>query len=231
MLAALKVAGAHAFDPVRFHFLEALAERAQGQNAQVQQVVEDKLAQGLAEWSRRRAAWLATQGVVAVPMEGSASVLSAQAPAEATLDAAPTPLRALTRYLAHATQAGPDAEPPDTGFAHAQPELKSVRQFRSTWSRLSADRQLTLAMQQAPHNAGPINSHMLVLRSLALMRDISPDYLSRFVSYADTLLCLEAVEKPASARGEAQAGTGRPSKKRVPAAPGTLKRSKPRPSP
>jgi hypothetical protein len=36
---------------------------------------------------------------------------------------------------------------------------------------------------------------MLVLRSLALMRDISPDYLNRFMSYADTLLCLDQCEK------------------------------------
>jgi hypothetical protein len=32
---------------------------------------------------------------------------------------------------------------------------------------------------------------MLVLRSLALMRDIAPDYLNRFMSYVDTLLCLD----------------------------------------
>jgi hypothetical protein len=50
-------------------------------------------------------------------------------------------------------------------------------------------------LQQAPKNAGPINSHMLVLRSLELMCDISPDYLDCFMSYAETLLCpdLEAV--------------------------------------
>jgi hypothetical protein len=71
------------------------------------------------------------------------------------------------------------------------PELKSVRLFRSTWSRLSADKQLNAALDQAPKNAGPINSHMLVLRSLALMREISPDYLSRFISYVDTLVHLE----------------------------------------
>jgi hypothetical protein len=32
---------------------------------------------------------------------------------------------------------------------------------------------------------------MLVLRSLGLMRDISPDYLNRFMGYVDTLLCLD----------------------------------------
>jgi len=35
-----------------------------------------------------------------------------------------------------------------------------------------------------------------------LMRDISPDYLNRFISYADTLLCLDqgGKEKPVSAK-------------------------------
>ena len=51
------------------------------------------------------------------------------------------------------------------------------------------------ALEQAPKNAGPINSHALLLRSLALMREISPDYLNRFMSYADTLLCLEQCDK------------------------------------
>jgi hypothetical protein len=50
-------------------------------------------------------------------------------------------------------------------------------------------------MAQAPQNAGPINSHMLVLRSLGLMRDISPDYLNRFMAHVDTLLCLEEAGK------------------------------------
>jgi hypothetical protein len=32
---------------------------------------------------------------------------------------------------------------------------------------------------------------MLVLRSLGLMRDLSPDYLNRFMGYVDTLLFLD----------------------------------------
>jgi hypothetical protein len=56
-------------------------------------------------------------------------------------------------------------------------------------------------MGQAPKNAGPINSHMLVLRALTLMREASPDYLNRFICYADTLLCLDqAGQERASAK-------------------------------
>jgi hypothetical protein len=73
-------------------------------------------------------------------------------------------------------------------------ELKSLRYFRSTWSRLSAEQQLAQALAQAPENAGPLNSHLLVLRALQLMQDVSPDYLQRFMSYADTLLWLEQVD-------------------------------------
>ncbi len=47
---------------------------------------------------------------------------------------------------------------------------------------------------------------MLVLRSLGLMRDLSPDYLNRFMGYVDCLLLLDeagqlkaAAKKPAAA--------------------------------
>jgi hypothetical protein len=36
---------------------------------------------------------------------------------------------------------------------------------------------------------------MLVLRSLGLMRDLSPDYLNRFMAHVGTLLCLEEAGK------------------------------------
>ena len=47
------------------------------------------------------------------------------------------------------------------------------------------------AMVRGPENAGPLNPHMLVLRSLALMRQLSPDYLQRFLSHVDSLLWLD----------------------------------------
>jgi hypothetical protein len=36
---------------------------------------------------------------------------------------------------------------------------------------------------------------MLMLRSLGLMRDLSPDYLNRFMAHLDALLCLEEAGK------------------------------------
>ena len=45
-----------------------------------------------------------------------------------------------------------------------------------------------------PQNPGPLNPQMLAIKSLSTMRELSPDYLNRFVSYVDTLLWLERSE-------------------------------------
>lgn len=75
---------------------------------------------------------------------------------------------------------------------HGRMDNPRVAQFRQQLGKMSVQKQVTQAISQAPQNAGPINSHMLVLRSLGLMRDLSPDYLNRFMGYVDTLLFLDA---------------------------------------
>ena len=71
---------------------------------------------------------------------------------------------------------------------------KELAYFRNTWSKLNAERQLTQALSQAPENAGPLNSHLLVLQSLKAMRETSPEYLRRFMSYVDALLWLDRAD-------------------------------------
>jgi hypothetical protein len=77
------------------------------------------------------------------------------------------------------------------GFSPPGAELRSVQAFRESWARISTENEVTNAVQRGPENAGPLNSHMLVLRTLGLMRELSPDYLRRFMAHADTLLWLE----------------------------------------
>jgi hypothetical protein len=90
------------------------------------------------------------------------------------------------------------------------PDLKSAQRFRETWSLLCAENEVTQAVERGPENAGPLNSHMLVLRTLGLMRDLSPDYLRRFLSHTDTLLWLEQahgrLKEPAGKTKPAKAG-------------------------
>lgn len=94
-------------------------------------------------------------------------------------------------------------------------DLKAVQAFRSTWARLSVDQQLTRSLARIPEQAGPLNSQRLVLRSLQLMRDVSPAYLGRFMSYVDALLWLDEAGAPA-APAPAAAPRGDADKKRKP---------------
>ena len=73
----------------------------------------------------------------------------------------------------------------------AAPELKAISQYRSTWSRLSAEQRLHQALAQVPINAGPLNTQRLLHQALAAMRDASPHYLHRFMVQVETLLWLE----------------------------------------
>ena len=70
-------------------------------------------------------------------------------------------------------------------------ELKSLRYFRDTWAKLSVEQQLVQALADGPENAGPLNSHLLVLQALKRLRDLSPSYLNRFMTYVDALLWLD----------------------------------------
>jgi hypothetical protein len=50
---------------------------------------------------------------------------------------------------------------------------------------------------------------MLVLRSLALMRELSPDYLHRLTAYVDTLLCLDQWDQQKQATAKKPTGAVR----------------------
>jgi len=88
-----------------------------------------------------------------------------------------------------------------------RPELTSVRLFRESLVKLSSDKLVSRIIKEAPENPGPLNPQMLVIRSLSTMRDLSPDYLNRFVAYVDTLQWLEqatVVKKTAANRSSAK---------------------------
>jgi len=97
-------------------------------------------------------------------------------------------------------------------------ELRPMQFFRDTWAKLSAEKRVAQAIEKPSENAGPLNSHRLVVRSLSTMRDISPEYLNRFVSYIDTLLWLEqASMKIDSAVTKVQPVKAKPKPRRKPA--------------
>ena len=208
LIASLRTAGADRFDPVRLHYIEVLAKRASTYQGSIRRMLDAKLAQTLASFKERfdQAQCDAKETVarsasqyphaaddlqrlfVSGDFKGLRRFIATLKTREQCAS-----LGALVRQLEQHFPESADARL--AGNAGPRSELKTIRHFRNIWSKLSVDKQLTQALEQAPKNAGPINSHMLVLRSLALMRDISPDYLNRFMSYADTLLCLDQGEK------------------------------------
>lgn len=212
----LRQAGAQRFDPAAFHYLDRLRGQAQAGQGRIRQLLWSRWAQELKAFEQRfdraraDARMAVDQHLRLHPDPGhtlehlyrtgdfralARAIRSQQAAAQVAS------LAELVRRLDQATAPG------EGMVASAGPgapaELKTMRHFSKTWSALSVDKQLAQAFEQTPLNAGPINSHNLVLRSLAMMRDISPDYLTRFTSYIDTLLRLEqqgSVRKPAAKR-------------------------------
>jgi hypothetical protein len=156
-------------DPVGWHHIQVLAERTRTQTGLVQVLLQAKLNSALGQLQAR----LAAQKKQLAP------------PARHT----PSPLSALLRDMA-----APSAERPLSPSGHGRMDNPRVALFRQQLGKISVQKQVTQAIAQAPQNAGPINSHMLVLRSLGLMRDLSPDYLNRFMGYVDTLFFLDSAE-------------------------------------
>ncbi|WP_198358838.1 DUF2894 domain-containing protein [Noviherbaspirillum autotrophicum] len=212
LIASLRAAGANRFDPTGWHYVEVLAKRAAAHQGSVRRILDARLVRALTALQARveraqcDARETLARGVQQYPHAAAdlqrlhdAGDVKGLRRLVATLQANErcASLGALVRQL---EQHSPDhAEAQREGIAGPRSELKAIRNFRNTWAKLSVNKQVAQALEQAPKNAGPINSHMLVLRSLSLMRDISPDYLNWFMSYADTLLALDQGEKEKTA--------------------------------
>lgn len=180
---AWRQSGDHRFDPVRFHFIEALARRTATHEGAARRLLDERLQSHIAAYDSA--------------LQKSREV-SDIAPADQPTQVRRSALADLVEHIAqHATSSA-------IGTASAQApsgELKTLRYFKSTWSRLSADRRLTQSLAKVPENAGPLNSHHLVHRALTLMRDLSPEYLNKFMSYVDGLLWLDDMNVRGTAAG------------------------------
>lgn len=198
-LAALREQGAAGCDPARWRYLERLAQGLDRLPATAQPRLAAKLDSAITDYRQRFAQQQAAaqEALAQLPPAAEAdrpaleqlfanaqfTALRRQLAAVAQ-SPQPSALAELTRLLGQTPPAAP-------GVRQPAPELKSLHYFRDTWSQLSVDRQLSQMLARTPDNAGPLNSHLLVLRSLTLMRDLAPAYLSSFLAYAEALLWLE----------------------------------------
>jgi hypothetical protein len=79
-------------------------------------------------------------------------------------------------------------------------ELASVRRFRRAWSSNHIHDKVQQAVSRKPANAGPLNSHLLVLNSLAMLGELSDDYLRRFLVQVESLQWLDQASEKYSRR-------------------------------
>lgn len=115
-----------------------------------------------------------------------------------------SPLAQLNAYIRGTVEARRSALE-EAGEAAHPDDLFNARSFRKAWERGRALDRFEQALARTPANAGPLNSHALVLRSLAQMRELSTDYLRRFLVQAETLQWLEKAREQYP-REEARAG-------------------------
>lgn len=181
----LRQAGAAGVDVVQWHYIETLATRSRSQSEHTQALLQAKLQAALVNLEIRMTA-------------------ANQSPAEPAAAITPSPMTLLLQEMAPPP---PATVPSKARFLETHRESPRVQQFRKQLRKISVQKQVSHAIAQAPQNAGPINSHMLVLRALGLMRELSPDYLQRFMAYVNTLVVLENAVEPATGKAVARKTT------------------------
>ncbi len=206
--------GSARFDPVRRCYLEALARRSQGLAGPAKALMESRLAVARAAYRQAfdaaRAEAAGTMAVLQSRFPNASEPLRRHASAG---DLAA--LRRLDQRLGAQARTGLlcdllnhiDRQPAGTerpAAAAAPRELKTVHRARDTWTRLRLERQLAWSMARLPDNAGPLNSHRLVLRCLQRLQSISPPYLAHLLSQLDTWVWLEQAGAAAPREGRSK---------------------------
>lgn len=171
------------FAPIRFHFMDALEKRAARLDGEARRLLDARLAPLIDAYAADLAQSTENTGddVVSVKAERS-------------------PFGELIDQLAR--MAAWRSDKPTVGVvapqASALPELELLGEFRRIWSSVRTESQLRQSMEDAPENAGPLNSRALVHRTIALMRELSPGYLQHFLAYVDDLSWIEQMNGNAS---------------------------------
>ncbi|WP_290871826.1 DUF2894 domain-containing protein [Aquabacterium sp.] len=223
-LAGWREQGHALLDPMGWAHIEALLKRLPSQPPAVQAVLRPRLALAMQRHAARvaqarEAGASRVQAALQQQPELAREARRLQAAADHTglhrlalraelMPRPCLPLQALNQHIQQALrQASEGGLPMAAPAAGERAEMKSLQRFRDTWVRISAEDEIDKAIGRAPDNAGPLNSHMLVLRSLELMRGLSPAYLQRFMSQLDALLWLDQVNQKPTAPS-AKAGRG-----------------------
>lgn len=227
-LAEVTQSGANRFDPVRFCYIESMAHRARQQRPPVANLVAQKALKALDAYladlaTAEKPPPQSTSTTVTKPKlqyQGALAALTQQLLQGETDNKSQT--ASFNAQLQQQEQEllqplGEDEPAAHVTQSETHGELKSIQLFRESWAKISSDKLVSDSIKEGPENPGPLNQHALAIRSLKTMRDLSPQYLNRFVSYIETVLWLEQAgdgieaEKKKKGKGKAKTSTRRKS--------------------
>ncbi|KLD75124.1 DUF2894 domain-containing protein [Xanthomonas hyacinthi] len=183
LIAAWRAQQAERLDPLRLRFIAALARRADAHDGEARRLLQQKLSALLDAYAADLATMPATANNGDSNSDANGDDADAAPAATAT---ARSPLGdLLDRFAGGTANDAANARP-----APSAP-LPALDDARRLWTELRGRSQLRQSLQQAPAGAGPLNSGVLVHRSLALMRTLSSGYLQHFLAYVDALSWLQ----------------------------------------
>lgn len=195
-LAALKQKGLDRYDVVAFAGIESLLNRAAAQREKVRVRVFRKAQQALDHYIQQYKLdeRMASDQTIAEDVMVDEARLS-KSPHNTTINA----LIALRQYVdgvdvnSGAEIADSDVSPVDT-TASAEPvtpsvlpALKSSAAYHRLQHQQRIDQFMDAALNAKPENPGPLNPETLAIRLLTQINDVSPEYISHYVTYFDTL--------------------------------------------
>lgn len=98
----------------------------------------------------------------------------------------------------------PTTEPIVASKETEQSGLRAARKFEHSRQRHAKRKAVAIALERRPENPGPLNPHMLAVKILSEIQEVSPAYLERYVSFVDALISLDAGIKSRSKKGGTQ---------------------------
>lgn len=217
-LASLRDADGHRVDAVRLAYIDGLILRAGRARPDVQVILQCKAERALDAYIAENKILQASPAVAQSSSPAADHTVRALKSLIGQLDNLPAPRdfakNALEQQLLQqeggllskltVPSANSEIEPTDTAEPVA---LKSNQKMQRGRQERSLEKRIELALAEAPDNPGPLNPQMLAVKALSNMRELSPQYLSRFVAYLDTLFWLEQVGGTAASKKDKKSTT------------------------
>jgi len=178
-LQAWRESGADRCDPPRFELIAALAQRAQRYAGSARAQLDARLSQLTDAYAQ----------LVAVEVAKPAATTSVESPLQSLLqqlEADPLQYQ-LPLSTANAVVSDNGDDGNDTAL------MPALDEFQQLWSRIRIDSLLRQCLDSLPEDAGPLHSSVLTYRAMALMQELSPEYLQHFIAYVDVLTWMEPI--------------------------------------